>query len=156
MLTYKFCKDIKLGGLFSISLLLFVNFSLPLLFLKYKEYHNYVILYYIMGIIQLIYLVYIVYTIKEESSDLNKYIYEVLTKGELNSYRKLFLHIETDPYLEYLIMIIIALIPIPMFKHITLKQKIMMIFSKIGLFHVITGLFITDKNFKINYCSKFK
>tara|TARA_B100000427_G_C15260983_1_gene486512 strand:- start:112 stop:381 length:270 start_codon:yes stop_codon:yes gene_type:complete len=83
---------------------------------------------------------------------MTKSIYEFFTIGGFQSLKNILIASEKEPLFEYILLFIFILIPWPILKNITYKSRIMLVFSKIGVFHFITSLIALNwTDFRVNY-----
>ena len=154
-LKYEYKKDLTFYGI--LNLIIYVVFSfllLPILgnFRKIERIHY--IVWYGMVLIQSIYMIYIIYNINKYKNDMmSRTIYKFFTTGGFISYKDIFLTMELQPLFEYIVLFMIILLPI--FKKNTFKEKVLFVFVKIGIFHVISSLMLMNwKDFTVDYNRK--
>jgi len=99
-------------------------------------------------------MIYIIYNINKYKDDMmSRTIYKFFTTGGFISYKDIFLTMELKPLFEYMILFMIILLPI--FKKNTFKEKVLFIFAKIGIFHVISSFMLMNwKDFTVDYNRK--
>jgi len=154
-----YTKDLSLLGILNIVIYVISMFLLLPIIDKYANIKislfNYGI-WYVFSILETLYLIYLIYTyaIKKKQSKnvdaddtvdkhkLPRVVYRWFTSGGLKSYQDMFLITEIEPLYEYILLFMILLIPIA--NNYTMKQKIVGIFAKIGIFHMISSVVLMD------------
>ena len=155
-----FKKDLTIYGIINIiiyiSLLIYIHYLLHYkynMFRGFKDIHY--IIWYSTVIIQTLYFCMILYNPeKYTKSRFGKNIYNLFTIGGYNSFKDILILSEKEPLYEYIYLFIFILIPFPILKNITYKKRILLLLSKIGLFHLISSLVLLDwktKDVHLNY-----
>ena len=153
----KFKNDVTMYGLIniiSVILLLIITEYLlhkkSVMFEGFEKIHYFI--WYGAIISQIVYILLILFMPeKYAQSGFGKRIYNLFTIGGFKSIQDVFIHSKEEPLLEFLMIFIFILIPWPIFKKTTMKHRMTIFLSKIGLFHLISSLTVTDWNtFHIN------
>tara|TARA_B100001123_G_C15340574_1_gene1034684 strand:- start:4836 stop:5318 length:483 start_codon:yes stop_codon:yes gene_type:complete len=153
----KFEEDLTTYGLFNIIIgivvLVMVEYLLKTKSVMFDGFENiHYILWYGTIIFQLTY-IYLILSLPEKyaQSRFGKNIYNLFTTGGYRSIKDVFIHSEEEPIFEYLMLLVFMLIPWPIFKKITMKHRITLLLSKIGLFHLISTLILLDwETYRVN------
>ena len=152
----EFIKDIKTNGLINIIMFLVISIGILPIMSLFREIDTIIyIIWYISLLIQCIYTVYIIYKVKKDDAkdQMSLTIYNFFTTGGFESYQYIFLTMELQPLFEYIILFMIILLPI--FKKNTFKEKVLFVFAKIGIFHVISSFMLMNwKDFTVDYNRK--
>tara|TARA_B110001469_G_scaffold126857_1_gene145691 strand:- start:1598 stop:2092 length:495 start_codon:yes stop_codon:yes gene_type:complete len=153
----QFKKDLKIGGIINIILYIGLNLYIQLYlstktsaFSGFKIYHQ--IIWYSILISQNIYILLILSNPNKYNNKMNKSMYNFFTIGGFNSIKDILIVSEEKPLIEYVLLFIFILIPWPILKKITWKNRFMLIFAKIGIFHFISSLILLNwKTDSVNY-----
>lgn len=145
-----FRRDIRIGGVINIILYLLLNFIIQKYletktsaFDGFKLYHH--ILWYTILILQNIYILLILLRPDKYSTSLmSKAIYRFFTVGGIDSFKGVLIASEKEPLSEYILLLVFILIPWPILKTVSMKNRFMLLFSKIGIFHFITSLILLN------------
>ena len=156
-------KDLTYKGVINtviyISAIVFIQYLLQFkttAFEGFNKWHH--IIWYIILIAQNIYILVILYNPEKFAKErMGKNLYNFFTKGGYDSFLDILIVSEKEPLMEYIYLFIFIMIPWPMFKDMTWKKRILLIFSKIGVFHLVTSLLLmnwkTDK-VELDYYNK--
>lgn len=155
-----FKKDVSIYGIINIMIYFGLLFLIETL-LRYKNnmfngfnFYHYLIWYGII-ITQTLYFILILAKPKKFiTSRFEKVVYNFFTIGGYKTFTDGFILTEKEPLFEYVFLFIFILIPFPIFKTITYKTRIVLLLSKIGLFHVISTLLLMNwktENVELNY-----
>ena len=83
-----------------------------------------------------------------------KVVYNFFTIGGYKTFKDGLILTEKEPLSEYILLLLFILIPWPVLKTFSFKQRFLLLLSKIGLFHLISSLVLLDwkrQNVKLNY-----
>ena len=155
-----FQKDVSIYGVINILLYFVLLFCIETL-LRYKNnmfkgfnIYHYMIWYGII-ISQTIYFILILAKPQKFiNSRFEKVVYNFFTIGGFKSFKDGFILTEKEPLFEYIFLFVFILIPFPIFKTITFKTRLVLLLSKVGLFHVISTLLLMNwktENVELNY-----
>ena len=152
-----FKKDITIYGLINIvSIIAFVFLTDYLLHTKsvmFEGFENaHYIIWYGTIISQIIYVLLILFKPeKYAQSRFGKSVYNLFTIGGYKSIQDIFIHSRKEPMFEYLLLFIFILIPWPIFKKTTMKYRLTIFLSKIGLFYLISSFILLNwSTFQVN------
>ena len=155
-----FKKDVSIYGIINIIIYFGLLFLIETL-LRYKNnmfngfnFYHYLIWYGII-ITQTVYFILILVKPKKFiTSRFEKVVYNFFTIGGYKTFTDGFILTEKEPLFEYVFLFVFILIPFPIFKTITYKTRIVLLLSKIGLFHVISTLLLMNwktQNVELDY-----
>lgn len=146
----------------SINLLLYILFIFILqlymskntgLFEEFRWYHN--LIWISIILIQVIYVLYLIIFPKNVGTFVDAALYDIFTTDVIHNgkfrfdiiyilIKNLFKAILLEPFIEYLFLITLVIIPWPFFKNVSYLSRINIILMKVGIFNIFISFLCLD------------